>query len=195
MYPSRFSIARAKALITCSLSTVFGSAKIPDFPPPCGSPAMAFLYVIARASLRISVAVTSGAILTPPIEGPAATLSITTMAFNCIFGSYKKTVFSGPISSTTSKTVSVVSITFPHPLGVIGLYGKLILWCCSQHWRGAEGDAADRPLKIYLCDSRPSLKCFIIPVNDCLDLLYLLDVTFDRSENTQTTTNSLMYTL
>ena len=53
-----------------------------DLPPPCGNPAAAFFQVIARASRKHSSSETSGAIRAPPIAGPQAVLSTTTIAFS-----------------------------------------------------------------------------------------------------------------
>jgi hypothetical protein len=80
----RSPIAAAKARISRSLSEsgILGSAKITDLPPPCGSPAAAFLKVIARASRKASSVLTSGAMRTPPIAGPQAMLSIATTALS-----------------------------------------------------------------------------------------------------------------
>jgi len=77
-------IASAKPRISRSLSEsgILGSAKITDLPPPCGRPAAAFLKVIARASRKASSVLTSGAMRTPPIAGPQATLSIATTALS-----------------------------------------------------------------------------------------------------------------
>ena len=75
-------MAQAKARISASFrgAGMRGSAKITDLPPPCASPAAAFLSVMARASRKHSSRLTSGAMRTPPIEGPHATLSMTTIA-------------------------------------------------------------------------------------------------------------------
>jgi hypothetical protein len=59
---------------------IAGSAKITDLPPPWGRPAAALFSVIARARRKHSSTLTSGAMRAPPIAGPAATLSITTIA-------------------------------------------------------------------------------------------------------------------
>jgi hypothetical protein len=60
---------------------------MPDFPPPCGRPAMAFFQVMARARRKTSSVVTSLAMRIPPIAGPAAVLSTTTMPFKPTRGS------------------------------------------------------------------------------------------------------------
>ena len=56
-------------------------------PPPCGRLAAAFLNVIARAKRKHSLTLTSGAMRTPPIEGPIATLSTTNIPFRPTDGS------------------------------------------------------------------------------------------------------------
>src|SRR5690606_13371793 len=48
----------------------------------------------------------SGAIRTPPMAGPAAGLSTTTIAFRPVVGSLMRTIFSGPISSVTRSHVA-----------------------------------------------------------------------------------------
>ncbi len=76
-------MAAANARMICSLAAagMAGSPTMTDLAPPCGNPAAAFINVMARASRTHSPTLTSGAMRVPPIAGPAAVLSITTIAF------------------------------------------------------------------------------------------------------------------
>ncbi len=98
-------MALAKDRITRSLSagSMAGSATIPALPPPWRNPAAAFLKVIARASRATSWTVTSGAIRTPPMAGPAATLSTTTKPSSPTPGSRTSTTCAGPRSSANTR--------------------------------------------------------------------------------------------
>jgi hypothetical protein len=85
----RMAAPNARTRRTLAAGSIAGSATMPALAPPCRSPAAAFLNVIARASRNTSRGVTSGAIRTPPIAGPAAVLSTTTMACSPAAGSVR----------------------------------------------------------------------------------------------------------
>src|SRR5512139_470692 len=103
-------MARAKARTSASLwaGGIAGSPTITDLPPPCGSPAAAFLKVIARASRAHSASETSLAMRKPPMDGPVATLSTTRMALSPIAGSCTCTMRAGPRSSQKLKGSSML---------------------------------------------------------------------------------------
>ena len=105
MYSFRLRIPAAKARTKRSFSErgIDGSPKITDFAPPCANPAAAFLKVMARARRKHSSVLTSGAMRVPPIAGPTAVLSITTMALRPRRGSWMWTIFSGPSGSAKSE--------------------------------------------------------------------------------------------
>ena len=74
---------------------------------------MAFLSDIARARRKQVSVVTSGAIRTPPIAGPAATLSMTTNARSPVRCSAMCTTLAGPRSSQKRNPSSVPWLTAP----------------------------------------------------------------------------------
>lgn len=62
-------------MISLAFSEILeGSKRMPDFPPPKGTPIRAVFHVISIASPVMSSAVTSGVILMPPLAGPRASL-------------------------------------------------------------------------------------------------------------------------
>ena len=112
-------MASAKARISDCLSVdgIIGSPTITALPPPWCSPAAAFLSVIALASRTHSSVVTSGAIRTPPIAGPIATLSITTVARSPVVRSVRCTILAGPRSSVNRNGRSCNSVVIDRPPG------------------------------------------------------------------------------
>jgi hypothetical protein len=91
--------ANARTIRSLRIGSTVGSATMPALPPPWRSPAAAFFRVIARASRATSSTVTSGAMRTPPIAGPAAVSSMTTMPSIPVDGSRTSTTMLGPDSS------------------------------------------------------------------------------------------------